>query len=145
MFSLALACGCAARPGPPPGSATAPPPSEESEPDPSQARTFGWLGIALGTEGAVAAIATSAAILDYKSTRDSGCNADKQCSSDALNANNNISGMIGWNAGAYVLAVAGLGVGTYLLLTHPPRHARRFSLTLAPEGTMGGVGLGGSF
>ncbi len=122
-------------------------PETTPAPAPSGARTFGWFSIALGAEGAVAAIATSALIVDYKSTRDSGCNAAKMCSADGINANNQIGSLLGWNAGAWVVAAAGLGVGTVLILTHPVDNGypQRTSITVAPRVTLGGLGLSGSF
>jgi hypothetical protein len=130
---------------PPAASAASSHPDAEPVYDPTEARTFGWLGIALGAEGAVVATATSVAILDYKSTRDSGCNADRLCSAAALSANSQIGSLVGWNAGAWVLAASGLGVGSFLLLTNPPAKEGRTSITLAPSGTMAGLGLSGSF
>jgi hypothetical protein len=151
-LTQALAGGCAPRTTTPPGfpaqsadGSSSPPPEPDPGSNPSQARTFGWFGIALGTEGAIAAAATSAAMLDFKSQRDSDCNARKVCSADGLNANNQIGALAGWNAGAWVLAGAGLGVGTFLLLTHPIDKDRKTSITLAPDGTTAGLGLSGTF
>jgi hypothetical protein len=120
-------------------------PGEAEASDPTTARTFGWLGIGVGAEGAILAAVTSVAMLDYKSARDSGCNAQKLCSTAGLNADNQISGLAGWNAGAWVLAVAGLGGGTILLLTHPPEQRQRAPVTLTPGPTGAGLGLSGSF
>jgi hypothetical protein len=50
---------------------------------------------------------------------------------------------VGWNAGAWVLAAAGLGVGSYVLLSHPV--SEHTSITLAPSGTTAGLGLSGTF
>jgi hypothetical protein len=163
-LSLSLALGgCAPRSAAPPGYPPTPdtkPLDEDLEPrtDTGEARTFGWFGIAVGADAAVVAIATSAITLGDKSTRDAGCDAAKVCSSAGLNANQEIGGLVGWNLGAWVLAAAGLGVGTVLLLTNPPPQDRdpRYtplpdsapkgvSLTLAPPGSLGGLGLGGSF
>jgi len=117
----------------------------EEKSDPTVPRAYGWIGIAIGAEAAIAAAATSAAVLDYKSTRDSGCNAQKVCSADGLSANSQIGSLVGVNAAAWVLAAAGLGVGSYLLLTHPLDKERHTSITLAPSGTTAGVGLSGTF
>jgi hypothetical protein len=78
-------------------------------------------------------------MLENKSTRDSNCNAAKVCSAIGLNANNEIGAVGAWNAGAWVLAVAGLGVGTYLILSHPIAEHARISVSPA------GLSLGGSF
>lgn len=142
LWSLTLA-GCAARPAPP--AESAPPPSSDPaasdapKSDPTEARTFGWLGIAVGAEAAVVATVTSVLMLEDKSTRDSGCTAAKVCSSGGLNANTQIGSLAVWNAGAWILAATGLGIGSYLLITHPPE--KRATLSLGP----GGVDLTGSF
>jgi hypothetical protein len=130
---------------PAPTSSASSSPEDAETSDPTTARTFGWLGIALGTEGAILATVTSVAILDFKSTRDSGCNADKVCTTAGLNANTQIAGLAGWNAGAWVLAVAGLGGGTILLLTHPPAPRPRAPVTLTPGLSGAGLGVSGSF
>jgi hypothetical protein len=114
--------------------------STESEPaDPALPRAFGWLSLAIGGESAIVATATGIIMLEAKSSRDSGCNAQKVCSSVGFNANNQIDSTEVWNAGAFVLAAAGLGIGTYLLLSHPiAEHAR---VSVSPTG----VTLGGTF
>jgi hypothetical protein len=61
------------------------------------------------------------------------------CSSIGLNANTQLSALAPWNAGAWVVAVAGLGTGTILILTHPL--AKRTSVYASPTG----VGLRGQF
>jgi hypothetical protein len=143
-----IVAGCAARPTPraesaslsfersPSSDAT---PSPESKPDPTVARTFGWLSLAVGAESAIVATVTSVMMLEDKSTRDSDCNPEKVCSSNGFNSNVRIGSLAAWNAGAYALAALGLGLGSYLLLTHPlQRHA---TLSLGPSG----MSLAGSF
>jgi hypothetical protein len=135
VLTLSWSLGaCASRPGPAPKTA-----EEIESSTPSEARTFGWVGIAVGAEAAIVATATSVMMLEDKSTRDSNCNAEKVCSSVGLNANSQLESAAGWNAGAFVLAAAGLGIGSYLLLSHPiERHAQVYvSVT--------GVGIAGSF
>jgi hypothetical protein len=105
--------------------------SGDSKADPTEARTFGWLSIAVGAESAIVATVTSVLILEDKGTRDSDCNADRVCSSSGFNANTQIGALAVWNAGAWILAAAGLGVGSYLLLTHSPA---RTTVSLSPSG-----------
>jgi hypothetical protein len=157
LFSGFLACltasGCASSPAPPAESARAPasdpplftsgpasePEAHEAKSDPTTARTFGWLSIAVGTEAAIVATATSVMMLEDRSTRSSDCNSAKVCSSAGFNANTQLSAVAGWNAGAFVLAAAGLGLGTYLILSHPiERHTEVY---VSPAG----VALGGNF
>jgi len=78
-------------------------------------------------------------MLDDKSTRDSNCNSQKACSTAGFNANSQLGDLVGWNAGAWVLAAAGLGVGTYLILSHPIE--RRTEVYVSPAG----VALQGKF
>jgi hypothetical protein len=141
FLAAALLAGCAS--GPPPRAETpASPgaartdedtsPEREAKSDPTTARTFGWLGIAVGAEAAVVATVTSVIMLDDKSTRDSGCSAQKICSSAGLNANTQLGATAAWNAGAFVLAAAGLGVGTFLLVTHPIH--RQATVSVSPAG-----------
>jgi hypothetical protein len=130
---------------PAPTPSASPSPEEAEASDPTTARTFGWLGIAVGAEGAILATVTSAAMLDYKRVRDSDCNAEKLCSSAGLSANTQIGGLAAWNAGAWVLAVAGLGGGTILLLTHPLEERRRAPITVTPGMSGAGLGVSGSF
>jgi hypothetical protein len=114
--------------------------SSESEPaDPTLARTFGWVSLAIGGESAIVAAVTSILMLEDKSTRDSGCNAQKVCSTDGYNANIQLSAAAGWNAGAWVVAAAGIGIGAYLILSHPVAEHVRVSVSPA------GATLGGTF
>jgi hypothetical protein len=113
--------------------------AEATTSDPTLVRTFGWVSIAIGAESAAVAAATSGLMLENQSTRNSSCNAEKVCSSIGLNANTQLSALAPWNAGAWVVAVAGLGTGTILILTHPL--AKRTSVYASPTG----VGLRGQF
>jgi len=152
LFCLGLAA-CATRPAPRAESARSSyerdstsdaATGDGSKSDPTVARTFGWLGIAVGAESAIVATVTSVMMLEDKSTRDAQCHAAKMCSSSGLHADTQLGSLAGWNAGAWVLAAAGLGVGSALLLTHPvethplERHA---TLTVSPFG----VSLAGDF
>jgi hypothetical protein len=160
LSALCLGCccvggvvGCAANPNRPaeraespsltsgsaPAAETPESPNAAEPADPTLARTFGWVSLAIGGESAVVAAVTSILMLEDKSTRDSGCNAQKVCSSDGFNANVQLSAAAGWNAGAFVLAAAGLGIGAYLILSHPVAEHVRVSVSPA------GATLGGSF
>jgi hypothetical protein len=154
LVALLPLSGCGARSTAPPGFPPAAPSSEpspppESEPeaksDPTLVRAIGWFSVAIGTEGAIVAATTSAIMLHEKSRRDSNCNAEKQCSPDGIDANNQIGSLSAWNAGAWVVGAAGLGVGTFLLVTHPANDAPRAAVTLHPGGALAGLGLSGSF
>ncbi|MGH7282109.1 MAG: hypothetical protein ACRELY_11335, partial [Polyangiaceae bacterium] len=84
-------------------------------------RAAGWVSLAIGASATVVAIATSGLMLHEQSVRSSDCNAQKVCSTDGINANNNLSANAPWNAGAWALAAVGTGVGVFLVLTNPPR------------------------
>jgi hypothetical protein len=118
---------------------------EEPKSDPTTARTVGWVSIAIGAEAAGAAAATSILILGYKTTRDDGCNAEKVCTGAGLNANSQIQAVQFWNAGAWVLAAAGLGIGAYLILTHPPDARRGVAVGIEPNGSGASLGLRSAF
>jgi hypothetical protein len=148
-ISCLTLAGCAARPVPPAETASSAAAqssasdlttSSDSKSDPTEARTFGWLSLTVGAEAAVVATVTSVIMLDDKSTRSSDCNAEKVCSSSGFTANTQIGSFAGWNAGAWVVAAAGLGLGSYLLITHPPAK-RTPALTLGP----GSATLEGTF
>jgi hypothetical protein len=120
-------------------------PEEEPKSDPTTARIVGWVSIAIGAEAAGAAAATSILILGYKGTRDDDCNATKVCTGAGLNANSQIQAVQFWNAGAWVLAAAGLGVGAYLILSHPPGTRRGVAIGVQPNGSGVSLGLRSAF
>jgi hypothetical protein len=131
---LALACaGCTAKNSPAPNT-----PGSTA-----RARTYGWTSVSLGALSGAVAIGTSAMMLHQNSVRSSDCDAQKQCTQAGLNANSQLSALSGWNAGAWVLTAAFLGVGAYLLLTNPPDegYGGSTAITVGP----GGAGLQGSF
>jgi hypothetical protein len=115
--------------------------SSPSRSDPTEARTFGWLSLAVGTESAIVATVTSVMMLHDKSTRDSGCNAEKVCFPSGFDANTQIGALEVWNAGSWVLAAAGLGLGTYLIATHPLERHVPLSVNASP----GGISVAGTF
>jgi hypothetical protein len=105
----------------------------------------GAVSLAIGAEAAGVAAATSIMILQYKGTRDDDCDAEKVCTAAGLNANSQIQAVQFWNAGAWVLAAAGLGVGAYLILSHPPDARRGVALGVEPNGSGVSLGLRSAF
>ncbi|HEY8040388.1 MAG TPA: hypothetical protein VIF15_11370 [Polyangiaceae bacterium] len=148
----ALAAGCAAQPASPPRLVLAeaapaesvPPSTAQPQPQPQpattrdhgrqHARTLGWISLAVGSEAAVVAVATSFVMLHDQSQRDSNCDAHKVCSQPGFDANSNLAVMGGWNAGAWVVAAVGLGVGAYLLLTNPADDTHQTAIGVSPGG-----------
>jgi hypothetical protein len=107
--------------------------------DPTLARTFGWVTIAIGSEASLIATVTGIMMLEDRSTRNQDCSAQKVCSSLGYNANSDIASTEVWNTGAFIVAAAGLSIGTLLLLTHPIVPHAQFAV--GPTS----VRLGGSF
>jgi hypothetical protein len=129
-----------------PESATPPPPAPPVEARSSRSRrTLGWISVAIGSEAALVAIATSFMMLHEKSVRDAHCDASKFCSSEGFDANSSLEALTWWNVGAFGVAAAGLGVGAVLLLTNPRESERTTSIVVAPNGSGAGLGLRGTF
>jgi hypothetical protein len=85
-------------------------------------------------------------MLHEKNVRDGHCDAQKVCSTDGANANASLSQLGWWNAAAWVVAAAGLGVGGYLLWSHPTEgRASTTGLAVGPVGTGMGLELGSGF
>jgi hypothetical protein len=145
-FAALAAAGCAGRSLPPQNapSASETPPSFASSSS-RTGRTYGWVGIGVGAESAVAALVTSVMILHDKSVRDANCSAEKICSPAGLDANQDIGLLEGWNAGAWIVAAAGLGIGAYLILTEPVDGGQRTAIAIGPIGSGTGLGLRSSF
>jgi hypothetical protein len=143
LISIGLMSGvsCASRSRPPESAASA----SESSSHGHTARTFGWVSVGLGAEAAVAAVATSVIMLHDKSVRDSNCNADKVCSPAGLDANQDIGLLSGWNAAAWILTAAGLGIGGYLVWTDSDDGEKRTTITVSPIGSGAGLGVRSSF
>jgi hypothetical protein len=93
---------------------------------------------AVGAGAAAVAIGTSALMLHNKSVRDDNCDAQRNCTQAGLDANGQLSALSGWNAGAWTVAVLGLGAGTFLVLSNPPPKEPRTSLSVSPLGVRGG-------
>ncbi|MGA2451084.1 MAG: hypothetical protein ABTD50_20685 [Polyangiaceae bacterium] len=103
-------------------------------------RTWGWvLAAGVGGVAGVFAVGTSVAMLLDKGIRDSDCNASKGCSPSGLDANTQIANLANWNTAAWILAVAGVGTGAYLLLTNPS--AQGTQVGLVPNGSGANVSL----
>jgi hypothetical protein len=181
LLAVALACeGCAAQPAglrgiaaPMPADATPaqteaatplpmpppPPPKPAAEGSDKNkkgsdrsARTIGWVLVSVGAEAALVAFPTSIVLVNDVSARSDNCNAQKVCSAGGFGANAQIESLKWWNAGAWVLAAVGVGVGTYLVLANPPRKSaaslepgRDLKVGVATIGTGTGLSLEGSF
>jgi hypothetical protein len=140
--TILLTVGCAGRSPPaqdPSRTTAASQPRSEGSSERSD-RTYGWVSVGIGAEAAVMAVGTSLMMLHDKSVRDSNCSAQKICSQTGVDAAQDIGLLGGWNAGAWIVAAAGLGVGGYLLWRDPSGSERRTAITIDPMGT--GVGLG---
>lgn len=86
------------------------------------------------------AIITSAMMLHENSVRDGSCDAQKICTPTGFDANASLGQLGTWNAAAWVVALGGLGVGSYLLWTHPVEGKSQVGVGVDPVGT--GLGLG---
>jgi hypothetical protein len=143
LLSIVLlsSMSCASRSRPPDSAAAA----SESSSRSHTARNFGWVGVGLGAEAAVGAVATSVIMLHDKSVRDSNCNAQKVCAPAGIDANQDIGLLSGWNVGAWVLAAAGLGIGGYLVWKDSNDGEQRTAITVSPIGPGAGLGVRSSF
>jgi hypothetical protein len=108
-------------------------------------RTWGWAAVSIGSAAGVLAIGTSILMLEDNSTRNSNCNAQKVCNSNGITANAQITDLGPWNTGLWVAGIAGLGIGAYLLITHPTDRASGVQVGVAPNGSGGSFQLRGSF
>jgi hypothetical protein len=84
-------------------------------------------------------------MLADNSTRNSNCSAAKVCSSAGLSANSDLATVGGWNAAAWGIAAAGLGLGAYLVLTHHADRTTDTRLGVAPNGSGASFSLRTSF
>lgn len=109
------------------------------------ARMWGWISIGVGSAAGLIAIGTSIVMLHDQSVRDGNCNADKSCNGTGFAANNELSQMVGWNIGAYAVAAVGLGVGAFLILTHPSDKEMGTQVGVGQTGSGSGFILRGSF
>jgi hypothetical protein len=142
---------------PPPAepAATAAPPARTSEPAAATPaptphasntlRTIGWVSIAVGAEAAIIAVVTSFMALHEKGVRDDNCNARKECTQVGLDANATLGTLFGWNTTSWIVAIAGLGVGTALVVTNRPIKNDQIALTVAPAAGGAALSLTGHF
>ncbi len=91
------------------------------------------------------AIGTSILMLEDSGTRNSNCNAQKVCNASGLTANGQLNDLAPWNTGLWVMGVVGLGIGAYLLITHPTDKASGVQVGVAPNSSGGSFQLRGSF
>lgn len=105
-------------------------------------RTAGFIVGGIGVASLVFAGISGVIILNEKSTADSGCPGKTNCSPDALSA---ISANKTWlpiNMVAWIVGVAGVGTGAYLVITgKDDKPAARVGAMLLP----GGAGAGASW
>ncbi|MGD0528224.1 MAG: hypothetical protein ABSE49_24025 [Polyangiaceae bacterium] len=107
-------------------------------------RAWGWVALSLGADGLILATITSFMMLHENSVRSANC-VDKVCSPDGIAANGKLHDLAGWNAGAWVVAVAGGVTGTYLILTNPSDKALGTQIVMGPTASGSGLLLRGSF
>jgi hypothetical protein len=91
------------------------------------------------------AVVTSAMALHEKGVRDDNCSAAKVCSQAGLDANATLGTLLDWNTASWIVAVAGLGVGTVLVLTHPAIKNDQVAVTFGPAPGGAAVALTGRF
>lgn len=108
-------------------------------------RAWGWVSVGLGGAAGLIAVGTSILMLEDSRTRNAGCNAQKMCSSSGSTANTALSDLAGWNTVSWVVTAAGLGVGAYLLITHPTDKAMGAQVGVVPNGSGADLQLRGSF
>jgi hypothetical protein len=108
-------------------------------------RNAGWASLALGGTAALFAIGTSILMLNDERERSTDCNAQKVCSSEGLAANSSIGNNAASNFVLWAVAVSGLGVGTFLVLTNPPDRAGAMAVGIAPNGSGAGLTVRGLF
>jgi hypothetical protein len=128
----------------PPPPANEPAPKGEAVGGNGIPRAVGWFSIGFGASAGLVALGTSLMMLHQSDLRNAGCNAAKVCTPDGLNANSQLDGLAGWNVASYVAAVAGLGIGTILILTNP-KNDRKTAVEVSPNGSGAGLFLRSTF
>ncbi len=98
------------------------------------------MSVSIGAEATVIAIITSAMMLHENSVRAGDCDTQKVCTTAGIDANATLGQLGTWNAAAWVVALGGLGVGSYVLWTHPVEGKSQVGVAVDPIGT--GLGLG---
>jgi hypothetical protein len=122
-----------------------PPADPESEHHARQMnRVWGWTALSVGIDASILAIVTSGMMLHQASLRNDGC-AQKVCDSAGLAANGKLHDMAPWNAGAWAVAVVGVPVGVFLLVTNPADKSKHAEVGAGQTGSGSGLILRGSF
>jgi hypothetical protein len=130
-----------------------PPPSRTSTTDQAAhdretrqlGRTWGWAAVSIGASASLLAIGTSVLMLEDNSTRNSNCNAQKVCNASGITANGQLNDLAPWNTGLWITGILGLGIGAYLLITHPTDRATGTQVGVAPNGSGASFELRSSF
>jgi hypothetical protein len=128
-----------------PADASVTPPHLPLRADASLPRAFGWVSVAVGAQAAIVAVTTSVLMLTANGVRSSECNGQNVCSSRGLDANGRIDALAPWNAGAWAVAVVGVGVGAYLILSNPPETQKTTAIGVGPDGSGMGLNLRSTF
>ncbi len=139
--SVPPASAPAAEQQPPPPPVVAKPPPASEHHDRQMNRALGWVAVSIGSVAGVVALGTSYLMLQAQSDRNGGCDAQHTCTQAGLDANARLGQLAGWNAGAWIVAAAGIGTGVFLLLTNPSDAALGTQVGLAPSGSGMGVAL----
>lgn len=86
----------------------------------SGGRTWAYVAGGVGAAGLVVATISGLMLMSKNKTIDSHCDADKTCDDAGLDAASGAKGLVPINTVSWVVAVAGIGTGTYLFLTSGP-------------------------
>jgi hypothetical protein len=97
-------------------------------------QTLGLASVSVGAIAAAVAVVTSFVLIDQKKTLDDNCNAQKQCNADGFAASGTIHATSGWNTGAWIVGIVGLGGGAALLLTNHADTPGSTAITVFPGG-----------
>jgi hypothetical protein len=108
-------------------------------------RTLGFIILGVGASVTAVALGTSAIMLHENGVRSDGCNAQKVCSPAGLAANSKLDALGGWNAGLWAVGAAGLGIGAFLVVTHPAKNSGHTTVGVAPNGSGMDLALRGTF
>jgi hypothetical protein len=91
------------------------------------------------------AVTTSVLLLGDQSTRNSDCNASKQCSQAGLNAVQSIQSLGPVNWAGWIVGAVGAGAGAYFLITSPSSTSPATGLVVSPAPGGGQLSLERSF
>jgi hypothetical protein len=108
-------------------------------------REWGWISVGVGATAAVVALGTSYVMLHYNSIRNSNCNDAKVCSQSGSDANYEIRDIAAVNVTTWAIAAVGLGVGAFLVLTHPRKDGSGTTVGVSPNGSGGSFTLRSTF